>query len=77
MNTADLDRTVAALAQTIASHAPLTLHAAKETLRRLARARRLPSGDIDDLITEVYGSADFREGVESFLAKRRPQFRGE
>ena len=42
--------------------------------RRLALARRPPDGAIDDLITDCYGSADFREGVTAFLEKRPAQF---
>lgn len=64
------------LAATLASHAPLTLRATKEALRRLAVARRAAAAEIDDLIGACYASADFREGVAAFLAKRRPTFSG-
>ena len=30
-----------------------------------------------DLIEAVYGSSDFRLGVESFMAKKRPVWTGE
>jgi enoyl-CoA hydratase/carnithine racemase len=33
--------------------------------------------DCDDLIRTVYGSADFHEGVEAFIARRPPKWRGE
>jgi enoyl-CoA hydratase/carnithine racemase len=71
-----LDDTVRELAATIAANAPLTVLATKESIRRLAAARRLDEGATSDLIEMCYGSDDFREGVASFLAKRRPQFRG-
>ncbi len=60
------------LAELIASHAPLTLRATKEALRRLRDA--LPPDE--DLIRLCYGSADFREGMEAFLTKRPPVWRG-
>ena len=64
----------AELAQTVAGHAPLTLRATKEAMRRLAAAG--PAVDDRDLIALCYMSADFREGMEAFLAKRAPQWRG-
>lgn len=64
----------AALADTLAGHAPLTLAATKEGLRRL---RVEGAGAADrDLIVRSYMSADFREGMEAFLAKRKPNWTG-
>ncbi|GJE17383.1 enoyl-CoA hydratase/isomerase family protein [Methylobacterium marchantiae] len=66
-----------ALATQIAGHAPLTLRATKEGLRRLA-AEEEAEGERpgDDLILMCYTSADFREGMEAFLAKRPPDWTG-
>lgn len=63
-----------ALAGEIADFAPLTLRVTKEILRRM-RQQNGPVHDTD-LIAKVYTSADFREGLESFLAKRQPEFEG-
>lgn len=57
----------------LAAHAPLTLRASKTALRRL-RDRSLPEDE--DLVRMCYGSADFREGVDAFLAKRPPRWEG-
>jgi enoyl-CoA hydratase/carnithine racemase len=64
-----------ALAEQIAQYAPLTLQVSKEALRR-ARERLLPDNDAD-LFLRCHLSADFQEGVEAFLAKRAPVWRGE
>lgn len=62
------------LARQIAGHAPLTLRATKELLRRIRR--QAPKVDDTDVIAQVYTSADFREGLEAFLAKRPPRWSG-
>lgn len=64
-----------ALAETIAGHAPLTMRATKEALRRLTVAA-VPADGADDLVVMCYGSADFREGMEAFLGKRTPHWQG-
>ncbi|MEM9147998.1 MAG: enoyl-CoA hydratase [Pseudomonadota bacterium] len=64
-----------ALAAQLAAHAPLTLRATKEGMRRLRTHG--PEADDADLITLTYMSQDFREGMEAFLAKRPPVWRGE
>jgi enoyl-CoA hydratase/carnithine racemase len=72
----ELERAVRDLANQIASNAPLTLRATKEMIRRVLAQRRLPAGADRDLVEMCYSSADFREGVTAFLAKRPPQWTG-
>ena len=69
-----IEARVRELAQTLASHAPITLWVTKEAVRRLQEARALPDGD--DLVAATYGSADFREGVRAFIDKRPPRWTG-
>jgi enoyl-CoA hydratase len=72
----DIERVVRELALEIAANAPLTLRASKEMIRRILTRRRLAPGEDADLIELCYSSADFREGVDAFLAKRRPVWTG-
>lgn len=64
---AELDGALTALTERLQQHAPLTMWSTKEALRRL-RSVELPDGD--DLVHAVFGSSDFREGVQAFVAKR-------
>ncbi len=61
-----------ALATTVAGHAPLTMRATKEALARIRG--KVDAGD--DLVVQCYMSEDFQEGMEAFLEKRNPQWRG-
>ncbi len=72
-----IDAAVQDLASAIAVNAPLTIRATKEAIRRIQAGRRPAAGAIDDLIEACYLSADFREGVAAFLAKRPPRFTGQ
>ncbi|MEZ5818815.1 MAG: enoyl-CoA hydratase [Hyphomicrobiaceae bacterium] len=62
------------LAHQISGFAPLTLRTTKELMRRLREAE--PTVDDSDLVAKVYTSADFREGLEAFLSKRKPRWTG-
>ncbi len=64
------------LAEEVASLAPLTLWATKEALRRVREKMSLVDGD-SDLILACYMSQDFKEGIEAFLTKREPHWKGE
>jgi enoyl-CoA hydratase/carnithine racemase len=72
---AALEKRAAELAVQIAGNAPLTLNATKQALARLQR--RLTREEGEDLILMCYMSKDFREGLDAFLNKRPPQWRGE
>lgn len=69
----DVDATASAVVDRLVEHAPLTMWAAKEAVRRL-RTSRLP--DDADILRRVYGSDDFRSGVRAFVAKEHPSWTG-
>ena len=62
-----------ALATDIAGLAPITLRTTKEALRRIRLGGHV---DDKDLVAMAYGSEDFREGLDAFLTKRKPQWKG-
>ena len=70
----ELDAEVDRVVDGIEAAAPLTLAATKEQLLR--RSDAIEASPADDLVRleNVYGSADFREGVRAFLAKEKPRF---
>jgi len=61
------------LADKVGSMAPLTLRATKEALRRNRAALQV---DDSDLIISCYMSEDFRTGMEAFLGKKKPEWKG-
>ena len=63
------------LAELMAGHAPITMRSTKEALRRLRVDG--PSAEGSDLILDAYMSKDFKEGLEAFLGKRKPVWKGE
>ncbi|MET4575755.1 enoyl-CoA hydratase/isomerase family protein [Ottowia thiooxydans] len=69
-----LDARVEELTKRIAEHAPLSMWAGKESLRRLAHEE--DAGKDDDLIARCYGSQDFHAGVAAFVDKRRANWEG-
>jgi enoyl-CoA hydratase len=72
---AALDTRADEIARLVAGNAPLTLSATKQAVARLQS--RLSHGEGEDLILMCYTSRDFREGLDAFLTKRAPQWRGQ
>src|SRR5580698_1818573 len=69
-----LQRRADETAKLVAGHAPITLEVTKEAVRRIRRTLSRDEGE--DLILRAYMSEDFREGMDAFLNKRAPNFKG-
>lgn len=72
----NLKSTVDELAATLAANAPLTLKATKTIIE----AMTAPSSDVRSgaaWYEEIFRSRDFKEGLDAFLNKRKPEFTGE
>jgi enoyl-CoA hydratase/carnithine racemase len=70
----ELEARVEDTLEAVRACAPLSLWSFKEVERRLdAAAAQVP---VEDVYRRVYGSRDFREGVEAFLAHRPARYEG-
>jgi enoyl-CoA hydratase/carnithine racemase len=67
VDTAGIEQHVAELCARLAGNSAVTMAVTKEALRRLAHAV-LP--DDEDLLMRAYGSAEFRERVAAWIARR-------
>lgn len=74
---AELDREVQAYCDQVLQNAPLTLVAAKAAIRAALEdpsARDMKA--LEALARGCWASADYREGRDAFMQKRKPQFKG-
>ncbi|GAA3732145.1 enoyl-CoA hydratase/carnithine racemase [Spinactinospora alkalitolerans] len=69
----ELDERTGATVERLLGHAPLSMWAAKEAVRRM-RTAALPDGD--DIVAGVFASEDFAAGVRGFLTKETTHWTG-
>lgn len=69
----ELETRLQARCEQLASHAPVTLMATREAIRRIVGS---VAAEGDDLVRRAYGSHDFQEGVAAFVGRRAPRWEG-
>jgi enoyl-CoA hydratase/carnithine racemase len=74
---AELETTVRKYATKMAANAPMTMAAAKATIREgLKDAAERDLQKIAAMVAQCFDSEDYKEGVRAFLEKRQPNFQG-
>jgi len=77
VETDSLEIAVRTLAQEIADNAPLTVRAAKLSIDELVAHPEAPDWQaLDRAVLDCFESADYAEGRQAFLDKRKPVFQG-
>ena len=69
----EIDKVADEVVGELRRHAPLSMWATKEAIRRIRRAQ-LPDGD--DIVARVFGSDDFHGAVRAFVAKEEVNWTG-
>jgi enoyl-CoA hydratase/carnithine racemase len=75
----ELENATFQLAEQIAENAPLSLKGMKKILNMLGRGMELSESErreAEMLLAQSFCSHDLKEGIRSFLQKRKPEFRG-
>jgi len=73
----ELESYVKSYCEMIAANAPLTIRAAKQTIREaLKDEARRDMALCERVVAECFASADYAEGRTAFMEKRRPVFQG-